>query len=66
MKRLYRILFVILVLALTQAIYAQTPPPPDGGGGPGTTTDILPINFIIYPFMILGAYLGYVFIKKAK
>ena len=39
------------------------PDPPDGGGGPGTVNDA-PINFFIYPFMLIGVYLGYKFFSK--
>jgi hypothetical protein len=58
------ILFLIL-LFISLEVFSQTPPPPpDGGGGPGTVNDI-PINFIVYPLMLIGAYLGYrVFSKR--
>ncbi len=40
------------------------PPPPDGGGGDGTVPDVLPINSLVYPFLIIGFYLGYFYLKK--
>lgn len=57
--------FFLIFLVNLHLSYAQAPPPPDGGGGPGTTPDVLPINVLVYPFLLLGAYLGYRFIKKS-
>jgi len=66
MKCLYQILFIVFILVSLQTIYAQTPPPPpDGGPGPGGVDDVFPINALIYPFMLLGAYVGYRFIQKS-
>lgn len=64
-----KIVFFLMLCLLSIEVFSQAgtgPPPPDGGGGPGTTPDMIPINFIVYPLMLLGAYLGYrVFSKKA-
>lgn len=66
MKRLNLIIFVLLTVVVLHTTYAQgPPPPPDGGGGDGVVIDVA-INFLIYPFMILGSYLGYRFIKKSS
>lgn len=67
MKRLSYIIFTLLILASLQLIYAQTPPPPNGGGGDGTVDDVFPLNSLVYPFMLLGVYLGYrIFVKSEK
>jgi hypothetical protein len=63
MKKSVYILVLVLFFYNIDIAFAQTPPPPDGGGGPGTVND-LPINFLVYPFLVFGAYLGYVFFKK--
>ena len=64
MKKLSRILILIILLFVVDFVYPQGgPPPPDGGGGPGTVDDI-PINFLIFPFLIIGAYLGFLFKEK--
>lgn len=52
--------FIILVMISYPIIAQDPPPPPDGGGGPGGVNDV-PINFLIYPFLVLGAYLGFRF-----
>jgi len=61
--------FFLMLCFVSFEVFSQAgtgPPPPDGGGGPGTTPDAIPINFIVYPLMLLGAYLGYrVFSKRS-
>lgn len=59
------ILLLILILLSTEMVIAQNPPDPPspGDSGPGNVDDTLPIDYLIYPFLILGAYLGF---KKAK
>lgn len=68
MKRLYQILFIVFILVSLQTINAQNPPPPPDGGindeTPGNVDDV-PINILVYPFLFLGAYIGYRFIKKS-
>lgn len=67
MKHLGYIIFALLILASLQQVWAQTPPPPpDGGGGDGTVDDVFPINFLVYPFMLLGVYLGYRFFMTSE
>lgn len=68
MKHLGYIFLALLIFASLQYSYAQgpPPPPPDGGGGDGTVTDVVPINSLVYPFMLLGVYLGYRFVKKSS
>lgn len=67
MKQFRYIILASLVFAAFQYANAQgPPPPPDGGGGDGTVTDVVPINFLIYPFLIIGAYIGYRFSKNSK
>lgn len=56
--------FFLIFLVNLHLSYAQAPPPPDGGPGPGGVDDV-PINILVYPFLLLGAYLGYRFIKKS-
>jgi hypothetical protein len=61
--------FLFLMLCfLSFEVFSQAgtgPPPPDGGAGPGSQIDV-PINFITYPLMLLGTYLGYrVFSKRS-
>ena len=63
MKKLNLFLTLFLLIFFVEFVNAQGPPPPDGGGGPGTVDDI-PINFLIFPFLILGAYLGFLFKNK--
>ena len=69
MKRLNFILILTLVLLVANIVYAQgdPPEPPDGtnpgGSGPGGVDDV-PINFLIFPFLVLGAYLGFLFKDK--
>ncbi|QTY26747.1 hypothetical protein [Flavobacterium sp. CS20] len=59
------IILIAFVFLSINVVLAQGPPPPDGGGGPGTTNDV-GINFLIYPFLILGSVLGYFFFNKRK
>ena len=61
LKHLKPYLFILLLL-ISFTVFGQNPPPdpPDGGGGPGTVNDA-PINFIVYPLLVLGSYLGYRF-----
>jgi hypothetical protein len=68
MKRLSIIIFILLIVVTLQSVYAQAPPPPppDGGGGDGTVTDVVPINFLIYPLLLLGVIFGYMFTKKSS
>jgi len=66
MKRLCQIFFIILILACLQTIYAQgpappAPDPPTGGG----VEDVFPINFLVYPFILLGAFIGYRYFKNS-
>lgn len=46
------------------------PPPPSGGGVPGGGGGVddvgVPITDLIYPFLVLGAYLGIRFSSKRK
>lgn len=65
MKRLPYLILVLILLLSFHYTNAQTPPPPDGGGGPGTVNDV-PINFLLYPFLALGTYIGYRFFSKPK
>ena len=64
MKGYFRYIVFIVFILMTVSVIAQTPPPPpDGGGGDGTVNDV-PINLLIYPFLVLGAYLGFRFFLK--
>lgn len=65
MKDYLKIALILFLLLSVHSIYGQ-PPPPDGGGGPGTTPDVLPINILVYPFLLIGAYLGYCFTKNSS
>jgi len=66
MKRLSLTIFIILVVVTLQSTYGQAPPPPpDGGGGDGTVTDVVPINLLVYPFLVIGVVMGYLFSKKS-
>jgi preprotein translocase subunit SecG len=66
MKRSTQIFLLIFFIIALQLSYAQTPPPPpDGGGGDGTVTDTLPINLLVYPFLVIGVLMGYLFSKKS-
>jgi hypothetical protein len=67
MKILSYIFLIFIFLAPAYCAMAQGggPPPPDGGGGPGTVFDV-PINFLVYPFLVLGVYLGLRFSAKSK
>lgn len=40
---------------------ASSPPKPPGPPGDDGNVDDIPINLLIYPFLILGAYLGFLF-----
>lgn len=61
MKVSLKYVVIIAFMLMTGSILAQDePPPPDGGGGPGGVDDVS-INFLIYPFLVLGTYLGFVF-----
>jgi hypothetical protein len=64
MKKYFFLAFIILAFVYN-ANAQGTPPPPDGGSGPGTVDDVS-INFLIYPYMLLGAYLGARFFSKFK
>lgn len=67
MKNYIEIVFVIILVFSVYTVYGQPPPPGDGcGGTPGCVDDVLTINFLVYPFLLLGAYIGYVFIKKSS
>ena len=50
----------------TDLLYCQPPPPDAGGSGPGfTDIDVeLPLNTLIYPFLVLGLFLGVFYTKK--
>lgn len=65
MKHLPYLILVLVLFLSFQYTNAQTtpPPPPNGGGGAGTVNDT-PINFLIYPLMLLGTYIGLLWIKK--
>jgi hypothetical protein len=65
MKNYFKIALILFLVFSVHTFYGQ-PPPPDGGGGPGTVPDVLPINILVYPFLVIGAYLGYVFTKKSS
>lgn len=62
MKVYLKYAFLLVFILMTVSIFAQDDPPspPDGGGGSGGVNDV-PINFLIYPFLVIGTYLGYVF-----
>ena len=60
MKIYSRIIVFIVLIFSTASVIAQAPPPP----GDGEVEDVLPINLLIYPFLVLGAYLGYRFRDK--
>ncbi len=51
-----------LFLGLGQ-LFAQPTLPGTSDSGPGNVDDV-PLNFLIYPLLILGAYLGFRFFKK--
>ena len=54
-------IIVIVFLLVADMVYAQPPGPPGGGSD---VDDVLPINILVYPFLLLGAYLGFKFFKK--
>jgi hypothetical protein len=53
----------ILLLCGFNTLMAQPTLPGQGTDG-GNVTDT-PINLLIYPFLMLGAYLGFKFFKKS-
>lgn len=62
-----RILYILLLLFFSiNQIAAQGIPglPGDSSGGDNVDDVNAPIHFLIYPFLMLGAYLGYKVIKK--
>lgn len=59
------LIFLIVLLFITDAYAQGGPPPPDGGGGPGTVFDVS-IHFLVYPFLLLGAFIGVRFFSKTK
>ena len=62
-KNIFILLLILMLLSTGMAIAQNIPDPPSpGDSGPGNVDDT-PINYLIYPFLILGAYLGF---KKAK
>lgn len=61
MKNRYFYLLVLFFVGLTN-ILAQPTLPGQGPGG-GNVEDT-PIHFLVYPLLILGAYLGFKFFNK--
>lgn len=57
MKVYLKYVVIIAFMLMTESIFAQEPPPPPDGG----EVDDVSINFLIYPFLVLGAYLGLAF-----
>ena len=62
MKRLSLTILILLIVFSLQPVFAQGPPPPDGGG----VDDVLPINFLVFPLLLIGIILGYVITKKSS
>ena len=63
--KLKLIVFFIFCVGDFQITMAQMPPGLPGSGG-GTNVDDVPIQFLIYPLILLGAYLGFRTIKDSK
>ena len=63
----FKPILTLVLLLVCFEVFSQAgsgpPPPPDGGGGDGTVNDV-PINFIVYPLMLLASYLGFRFFNK--
>jgi len=66
MKKYIIITVIVIFMFSTDLLYCQPPPPDAGGSGPGfTDIDVeLPLNTLIYPFLVLGLFLGVFYTKK--
>jgi hypothetical protein len=61
MKKRFIYLFVLMFIGLNELVAQPTLPGQGPGGG---NVEDNPIHFLIYPFLALGAYLGFRFFKK--
>ena len=51
---------IALSIMFFSDVLAQLPPLPTDDGN----VDDVPIHFLVYPFLVLGAYLGFKVLKK--
>jgi hypothetical protein len=59
------IYFLALLLVSANELMAQPTLPGSSGDGPGNVDDV-PLHFLIYPLLLLGAFLGAKYFKKEK